>query len=281
LSLNYLADVSTSEFKVENSTVTQEETVVSDRFEIGDDTSRFAEMIMGGVTYEWAYDPYTAYNVTSQTTRASTFTSAYQSDDGKSATSWSFSNTQYYVSIGFPYWDGYYVYQDPVFVGYISNSGSSGTGGDVEFSSMSINPAVPTSADSVSVGVNVMTTLDILSVDLLYSTADGYTFDSQTGMYMDYDNHWTGSIEPYSENSQVWYKVVVETSSGIYESEVFSYIVGQGSVVVTTTTITTTTTTTTTVYTGTGGGLSIELIMMLGGIGLVVVMIGVMAKRRK
>jgi hypothetical protein len=283
LSLNYLADVSTSQFKAGEGSVGQEDTVVSDTFEIGDSSARFAEMIMGGVTYEWAYDPYTAYNVTSQTTRASTFSSAYQSDDGKSATSWTFSSTQYYVSIGFPYWDGYYVYQDPVFVGYISSTGSSGPGGDVTFSSLSINPEVPTSTDSVSVGVDILTTLDVWMVDLVYST-DGFNFDKQTGMYMDYDNHWTGSIEPYAEGTQVWYKVVVETSSGIYESDVQSYIVGEGSVIVTTPPDTTTTTDSTTPtggFSGIGEGLSSEVLMMIGGIGVVVVILGIMAKRRK
>ncbi len=280
LALNYLADVSTSEFKVEDTTVGQEETIVSNRFEIGDDSTRFAEMIMGGVTYEWAYDPYTAYNVTSQTTRASTFTSAYQSDSGQSATSWAFSSTQYYVSIGFPYWDGYYVYQDPVFVGYISNTGD--IGNSVEFNSIGIYPEVPTSTDSVSVGVDIVTSLDYWNVELLYGT-DEFSFNMQTGMNEDYDDHWTGYIEPYSNGTQVWYKVVVETSSGTFESDVFSYIVGEGSVVVTTTPIPTTTTTTgnPTGYTGTGEGLSIEVLMMVGGIGLVIVILGIISKRRK
>ena len=280
LSLNYLADVSTSQFKVGEGGVSQEDTVVSDRFEIGDNSARFAEMIMGGVTYEWAYDPYTAYNVTSQTTRASTFTSAYQSDDGKSATSWSFTSTQYYVSIGFPYWDGYYVYQDPVFVGYISNTGSSGTGSDVTFNSLSINPEVPTSTDSVNVGVDVLTTLDVMKVDLVYST-DGYNFDRQSNMYMNYDNHWTGTVDPFPDETQIWYKIVVETSSGTYESDVFSYIVGEGSVIVTTPPTGPTGPTSPTGFTGFGEGIPSEMLMMVGGIGIVVVMLGIIAKRRK
>ncbi|MHA2353203.1 MAG: hypothetical protein ACXABX_08800, partial [Candidatus Thorarchaeota archaeon] len=143
LALNYLADVSTSQFKAEEVGVGQEQTIVSDSFEIGDNSARFAEMIIGGVTYEWAADPYTAYNVTSQTTPFSTFTSAYQSESGQSATSWAFSSTQYYVSIGFPQWDGYYVYQDPIFVGYISNTGDPG-GEDPEDPVTS--PTIPTTS---------------------------------------------------------------------------------------------------------------------------------------
>ncbi|MHA1851556.1 MAG: hypothetical protein ACTSW8_09920 [Candidatus Thorarchaeota archaeon] len=280
LSLNYLADVSSSQFMTADANVGLEDTVVSDSFEIGNNTARFAEMIMGGVTYEWAYDPYTAYNVTSQTTRASTFTSAYQSDDGKSATSWAFSNTQYYVSIGFPYWDGYYVYQDPVFVGYISATGSTpGDGGDsdVQFDSLSFYPEVPSETESVSIDVDLVTTLDVDRVDLYYTTIDEFTFDHQTPMGETYDNHWSGSIEPYPENTRVWYKVVVETPDGTFESAVDSYIVGVGAVITTGPS----TPTTPGGYTGIGEGLSMEVLMMIGGVGVVVIMLGVLAKRRK
>jgi hypothetical protein len=65
----------------------------------------------------------------------------------------------------------------------------------------------------------------------------------------------------------------------MYESEVKSYIVGQGSVT-TTPFPTTTTDTGRPTYTGIPE-LSTEMIMMLGGLGLVVVVLGVMAKRRK
>jgi hypothetical protein len=274
LALNYLADVSTSQFRVEDVGVTQEQTIVSDRFEIGDASFRFAEMIIGGVTYEWAADPYTAYNVSSQTTPFSTFTSAYQSDSGQSATSWAFSSTQYYVSIGFPQWDGYFVYQDPIFVGYISNSGD--PGGDVSFSSLGISPSVPSSTDAVTVGVDIVTDYQIWNVELKYST-DGVNFGNTVGMWSDSPNHWVGEIPPYSEDTPIWYKVVVNTDSGFYESEVKSYIVGLGSV--------TSPTIPTTSPRPTGPidpfELSTEMLIMLGGIGLVVVVLGVMAKRRK
>jgi hypothetical protein len=276
LALNYLADISTSEFKVEDTQVTQEETVVSDRFQIGDSSARFAEMIIGGVTYEWAADPYTAYNVSSQTTPYSTFTSAYESESGQSATTWAFTSTQYYVSIGFPQWDGYYVYQDPIFVGYISNTGDPGD--QVQFSSLGISPEVPSATDSVSISVEITTEEPIWNVNLYYST-DGFNFDNQVMMNPEGPNQWTGDIPPFSEDTQIWYKVVVNTDSGIYESVVQSYIVGQGSV----TTTPFPTTTTSRPPTGPTGipELSTEMIMMIGGLGLVVVVLGVMAKRRK
>ena len=275
LSLNYLADVSTSQFMSRDVGVTQEETIVSDRFEIGDDNARFAEMIIGGVTYEWAADPYTAYNVTSQTTPFSTFTSAYESESGQSATSWSFTSTQYYVSIGFPYWDGYYVYQDPIFVAYVSNSGGD-YGGEVGFSSLGISPSVPSSTDAVTVSVDIESTIGYWDVQLQYST-DGYNFENSVGMWADSPNHWVGDIPPYPEDQQIWYKVVVHADSGSFESEIKSYIVGQGSV--------TNPTMPTTSPRPTGPvdpiELSAEMLIMLGGIVAVVVVLGVMAKRRK
>ena len=93
-------------------------------------------------------------------------------------------------------------------------------------------------------------------------------------------NQWTGDIPPFSEDTQIWYKVVVNTDSGIYESVVQSYIVGQGSVTTTPFPTTTTTNTDRPPFTGIPE-LSTEMIMMLGGLGLVVVVLGVMAKRRK
>ncbi|MBN2229111.1 MAG: hypothetical protein JW779_05915 [Candidatus Thorarchaeota archaeon] len=277
LALNYLADISTSQFKVNASAVGQEDTIVSDRFEIGDTSAKFAEMIIGGVTYEWAGDPYTQYNVSSQTTPYSTFTSAYQSDNGQSATSWAFTSTQYYVSIGFPEWDGLYVYQDPVFVGYISTSGQ--TGGDsVEFSAFSINPSVPTSSDSVEVTVDIYSDYTIWNVNLVYST-DGENYGMNTAMSKMSDTRWNGVIPPFSDDTQIWYKIVAYTDSGTFESAPQSYIVGQGMVTITPTFPTTTTGSTGPTWTGEGP--SLELIMMIGGIGLVVVMIAAMARRRK
>lgn len=273
LALNYLADVSTSQFRTTEMGVGQEDTIVSDSFEIGDAGTRFAEMIIGGVTYEWAADPYNAYNVTSQTTPFSTFTSAYESDNGQSATSWSFTSTQYYVSIGFPYWDGYFVYQDPIFVGYVSNTGD--TGG-VTFNSLGFSPAVPSSTDAVTVSVDFTTDYVIDSVELVYST-DGYNFDNRVEMWFDYPGHYSGEIPAHPEETQIWYRVIVNTQSGTYESDIESYIVGQG--VVTSPTLPTTT------PRPTGPidpiELSAEMLIMLGGIALAVVVLGVAAKRRK
>jgi len=276
LSLNYYSDVTVSSFTVRtnDTEVTEESTIASDMFEMVSGNAKFAEMIIGGVTYDWAKDPYSVYNVTSQTTPLSTFRAAYESDNGQSATSWTFSSTQYYVSIGFPQWDGYSVYQDPIFVGYISNVGNEGAS-DVSFSSFSINPTVPSSTDEVEVGVDISTSLEIWSIDLQYST-DGVNFEDSVVMIESSPGHYVGTIPAFPDDTQVWYRVAVNTEFGYYESEVQSYIVGTGAV----TTTTTTTTTTPPPYTG-GEGLSSEILLMLGGFGLVVVVIGISAKRRK
>ena len=98
---------------------------------------------------------------------------------------------------------------------------------------------------------------------------------------MNYDNHWTGTVDPFPDETQIWYKIVVETSSGTYESDVFSYIVGEGSVIVTTPPTGPTGPTSPTGFTGFGEGIPSEMLMMVGGIGIVVVMLGIIAKRRK
>ncbi len=274
LALNYFADVSVSSFSVRSDSeeVTGENTIVSPTFEMVSGSQRFAEMIIGGVTYEWNKDPYNVYNVTSQTTPLSTFRSAYESDTGQSATSWTFASTQYYVSIGFPSWDGYRVYQDPIFVGYVSNTGYSGGEEEVKFLSFSISPEVPSSTDAVQVGVDIDTDLIVTGVDLDYST-DGVVFHGTSIMSETSPSHYVGEIPPYVEGTQVWYRVVVHTDSGIFESAVQSYVVGSGVV----------TTSSTTGWTGpTGDGeLPMELIMLVGGFGVVVMLVAVLAKRRK
>ena len=128
----------------------------------------------------------------------------------------------------------------------------------------------------MTVGVDIITDFEVWNVELQYST-DGYNFDNSVGMWSDSPNHWVGDIPAYPEDQQIWYRVFVNTDSGFYESEIKSYIVGQGSV--------TSPTMPTTSPRPTGPvdpfELSIEMLIMLGGIGLVVVVLGVMAKRRK
>jgi hypothetical protein len=86
---------------------------------------------------------------------------------------------------------------------------------------------------------------------------------SQTG-----PNHYVGTIPPYANDVQVYYKVVVSTNSGDAESSVYSYIVGKGAV-----------TTTTTSIVGPGGGIDIAVLLI--GAAAVAAVVLVLVMRRK
>jgi hypothetical protein len=216
-------------------------------------------MIMGGVTYDWSKNTSAPYDVLSYTTPVGTFRAAFESDSGQSATAWSFSSTMFYVTIGFPEWDGYSVYQDPVFVSYISAHGTESVPGEVEFGAFSIGPTIPHSTDTVQVGIDIYADVQVNSVDLLYGT-DGSNLDQSTTMWQETDTRWVGDIPPYDEGVQVFYKTIVHTDFGDFESPLGSYIVGQGIV-------------------GPGGGL--DMIVLLGGFAVLVILVVVLARRRR
>jgi hypothetical protein len=131
----------------------------------------------------------------------------------------------FYVTIGFPEWDGYSVYQDPVFVSYISAHGTESS--PVRFGSFSLNIAVPQDTDTVQVGIEIQSDVQVNSVDLLYGT-DGENLDQSTPMWQETDTRWVGDIPPHDNGVQVFYKVIVHTDFGDFESPLGSYIVGQG-----------------------------------------------------
>ncbi len=268
LALNYFAEVNMQSFAFKaNGTLTgTESTVSAETFEFETAGAKFAQMIMGNTTYDWSKNTTMPYDVLSCTTPLGTFRTAYQSSSGYSATAWSFSTTMYYVTIGFPEWDGYSVYQDPVFVSYVSNRGATSGPGGVSFGAFSMMPSVPSSSDSVSIGVDIYASEPIMSVDLDYRTDFSWkaTSMSQTGL-----NHYVGTIPPYADNVQVYYKVVVHTSSGDTESVVFSYIVGKGAV------------TTTTNTEGPAGGINVIVVLIGGAVAAVVAIVAVLMMRKK
>ncbi len=136
LALNYFADVTMSDFfsfTADGSSVDSNEYIVGGEvFEFETANAQFAEMIMGGVTYDWSKNTTAPYDVVSMTTPAGTFRQAYEREvvsevDGAETTSamgWSSTTTMFYVTIGFREWEGYSVMQDPVFVGYTSIEGT-------------------------------------------------------------------------------------------------------------------------------------------------------------
>ncbi|MHA1770032.1 MAG: hypothetical protein ACTSYL_03830 [Candidatus Thorarchaeota archaeon] len=272
LALNYFSEVRMSDFafKANGTFADSESTVSSDRFDLETSGARFAEMIMGGVTYDWGKNLTAPYDVLSYTTPLGTFRTAFESDSGKSATAWSFSSSMYMVTIGFPEWEGFSVNQDPVFVSYVSASGVQGGLGPVTFGAFSIEPSVPTSSDSVTIRGDIYTSEQINEVSLLYSI-DGTNWESNS-MWNENANTWAGTIPPFDEGTQVYFRVVVSTPSGNYESMVQSYVVGQGMVTIITTTPP---------YTGGGSGISSEMLIMVGGIAVVVVVLVVIVTRRR
>ncbi|MEM4735191.1 MAG: hypothetical protein QXS20_05675 [Candidatus Thorarchaeota archaeon] len=274
LALNYLAHVSMSQFSfwANGTAADYDDTVTSDRFDMESQGTKFAEMIMGGVTYDWAKDRTRPYSVVSHTTPAGTFGMAYSSQDGRSATSWSFTSSMYYVSIGFLSWDGFAVYQDPIFVSYVSSRGSSGTPGGVTFSGFTIDPTVPSPTDTVTVSVDIYSQYPIQSVTLHYWTAT--VAEMQTPMWNAGGTRYSGQVPPFESNVQVFLKVVVQTTSGTYESGVVSYVVGQG--------IVPTEPTSPTSPPGPGDGLPPIMALALAGIaGLAVIVLLMVNKRRK
>ncbi|MHA1929751.1 MAG: hypothetical protein ACTSV2_14355 [Candidatus Thorarchaeota archaeon] len=230
LALNYLADVRISDFGfyADGWDVEPEETVSAESFELESAGARFAEMIMGGVTYDWGKNTTAPYDVVSYTTPAGTFSQAFESQNGQSAVAWQFSNTMYYVTIGFPAWDGYSVFQDPVFVGYTSNQGATEsvppTG--VTFGSLSYNPEVASSTDSVSITVDIDSQEAFDTPELYYST-DRVNWNV-VEMTNTAGSTWTADVPPFPDNTEVTVKIVVHTDSGDYESTLGGYIVAVG-----------------------------------------------------
>ncbi|MFQ6074042.1 MAG: hypothetical protein ACE5KC_02370, partial [Candidatus Bathyarchaeia archaeon] len=84
----------------------------------------FASVKLGS-TYDWSKpiavnDTIRTFNVTSKTTPVGTFKASFESESGRSSTGFDISATMYFLTIGFPRWDGYAVYNDPEVSFFIS-----------------------------------------------------------------------------------------------------------------------------------------------------------------
>jgi hypothetical protein len=276
LALNYYADVHMSDWWTVDANGTQatnDQTVSSDTFEFLRGEAPFAEMIMGGTKYDWSKNTSASYDVVSYTTPIGAFRTAFESEGGQSATTWAFSSTQYYLTIGFPEWGGYSVFQDPVFVGYISSGG--GTAGDLSFGTLSISPDVPQPNEEVMIGIDITTTESINWVKVMYTT--DFIHWEEVWMWNSYGDHWEGYIPGYEDGTTVHFKIVVNTNISEYESGTSQYTVGEEVTIGPTTPGTTT-------PPGPGPGpfpISPELLVLIGGGALVVIILIVLSKRRK
>jgi hypothetical protein len=123
LAINYYVTASTSMgwnvkgdrgSSIDNKNVTQ-----SSKFDLSSQLEgvTFASVKLGS-TYDWGKpstltDDVRTFNVTSQTTSIQNFQSSFQSDAGKSSTGFDISSSMYFLTQGFPKWDGYSIYNDP------------------------------------------------------------------------------------------------------------------------------------------------------------------------
>ena len=123
LAVNYYVTASTSMgWTVKDdfgSSVNNNDVTNSSEFNVASQLNdvNFASVKLGS-TYDWGKpttvtDQIRTFNVTSQTTSIENFQSSYQSDAGKSSTGFDISSSMYFLTQGFPHWDGYSIYNDP------------------------------------------------------------------------------------------------------------------------------------------------------------------------
>jgi hypothetical protein len=111
---------------VDNNNVTE-----SARFDLSSQSAavNFASIKIGS-TYDWSKpttstDTIRTFNVTSQTSPVDNFEASFQSDAGKSSAGFDISRSMYFLSTGFPHWDGYAIDNDPE-VALLVSKGSDG-----------------------------------------------------------------------------------------------------------------------------------------------------------
>ena len=111
------------------SEVSTDNVTSSETYDLVSQDATFASIYMGGI-YDWQKptsinDTIRTFNVTSYTTPMGTFHDSYVSESGKSSSGFDITTSMYFLTVGFPHWDGYGVYHDPQTAAYISQLGSS------------------------------------------------------------------------------------------------------------------------------------------------------------
>ncbi|MHA1583328.1 MAG: hypothetical protein ACTSYM_12650, partial [Candidatus Baldrarchaeia archaeon] len=122
LSLNYYVYAETSgswEVKTEEGeTLTPDDIVEASRISLDTGGLKFAEVDMGD-TYLWGGNLSVVCNVSTHTVPLSTFVETYTGYESETSVGgWTFQSTMYFLSVGFPKWGGYFVYEDPEVVVY-------------------------------------------------------------------------------------------------------------------------------------------------------------------
>jgi len=122
LSLNYYIFAETSgEWEVvseDGTPITPEQIVEASRISLDTAGLKFAEVNMGD-TYIWGGNLSLVCNVSTHTVPLSTFVATYTGYESETSVGgWTFQSTMYFLSVGFPKWDGHFVYEDPEVVVY-------------------------------------------------------------------------------------------------------------------------------------------------------------------
>jgi hypothetical protein len=123
LAINYYVTASTSQgWNVKDdkgSNINNNGVTNSSQFDLASQLSNvnFASVKLGSI-YDLGKpttetDQIRTFNVTSQTTSIQNFQSSYLSGSGKSSTGFDISSSMYFLTQGFPRWDGYSIYNDP------------------------------------------------------------------------------------------------------------------------------------------------------------------------
>jgi hypothetical protein len=143
------------------STVNNNNVTESDKFDLQGTLANvsFATVKLGS-TYDWykpvgVNDTVRTLNVTSKTTPLGNFKAIYQKEDGKSSAGFDVSSMMYFLSTGFPKWDGYAVYNDPEIAVLVSKG-------------MILIPPLPTGSAPIFILTGVFITGTAITISVFY-----------------------------------------------------------------------------------------------------------------
>lgn len=191
--------------------VTNDQDEASLNFTMASGLSDVAMMSLGGAPYDWAFNSSYPSTAGAQAVPLSTFSEIYVSGGGNSATTFSITSQQFYTVLSFKWWDGYSVYVDPVFVGYISHGTSDSEAPQI--AGVSSSPYPDAQGDYVRIQAQVTDSggSDIASVKV-------YDTDLDVNHTMTYDegsDRWIADILRTDDASYTFnYQIIAEDNAG-------------------------------------------------------------------
>lgn len=230
----------------------------------------FAEIRMGE-TYVWGKNTTAPRDIASQTVPLGTFQAAYVSESSdKTVSGWAFTSTMYFLSVGFPEWDGYYVYNDPETVVYPGQNTNVQDDIPPRIANIYVIPDSPQVGDDVKIRFEAWdyeSGLKTITVMFRYEGSDWQTATvTQIG-----DRFFEADLGTFQAEVWVEVKIIATDYAGLTAEAYYSFGIGGA---------------------GPGpagpgggptGGFEIPPILIIGGIlGLVVIIIAfAMARRRR